>query len=50
MTKFEKANFDVRGDELHLGMPITKVDRENRRVSGFATLDNVDTQGDVVLA
>lgn len=31
-------------------MPLTKVDRENRTVSGFATLDNVDTQGDVVLA
>jgi len=31
-------------------MPFAKVDKENRLVSGYATLDNVDTQGDVVLA
>jgi hypothetical protein len=29
-------------------MPIGKVDQERRIVSGFATLDNVDKQGDVV--
>jgi hypothetical protein len=29
-------------------MPIGKVDKERRVVSGFATLDNVDKQGDVV--
>jgi hypothetical protein len=29
-------------------MPIGKVDKERRMVSGFATLDNVDKQGDVV--
>jgi hypothetical protein len=29
-------------------MPIGKVDKERRIVSGFATLDNVDKQGDVV--
>lgn len=35
---------------VHLSMPISKVDVENRLVSGFATLDNADTQGDVVSA
>jgi len=30
-------------------MPIAKVDEERRIVSGFATLDNVDRQGDVLL-
>jgi hypothetical protein len=29
-------------------MPIGKIDRERRLVSGFATLDNIDRQGDVV--
>jgi hypothetical protein len=29
-------------------MPIGKIDKERRIVSGFATLDNVDKQGDVV--
>ena len=33
---------------VSLSMPISKVDVENRLVSGFATLDNADTQGDVV--
>lgn len=47
---FEKAQFDVHGDQLQFGMPFTKVDEERREVSGFATLDNVDSQGDVVLA
>lgn len=31
-------------------MPIAKVDEERRLVSGFATLDNIDTSDDVVLA
>ncbi len=31
-------------------MPLAKVDKENRLVSGYATLDNMDSQGDVVLA
>jgi uncharacterized protein YoxC len=29
-------------------MPIAKVDKERRIVSGFATLDNIDRQGDIV--
>jgi len=50
MTKFTKAQFDIEGDSLHLGVPFSKVNKESRTVSGFATLDNVDTQGDIVLA
>lgn len=44
-----KAHFDVDGDNVRLTMPIAKVDEERRIVSGFATLDNVDRQGDVLL-
>jgi len=31
-------------------MPFAKVNEEKREVSGLATLDNLDTQGDIVLA
>lgn len=40
----------VNGNSLRLSMPFAKVDKANRLVSGYATLDNIDTQGDVVLA
>jgi hypothetical protein len=36
------------GDNVRLSMPIGKVDIERRMVSGFATLDNIDKQGDIV--
>lgn len=49
MVDINKAHFDVDGDSLRLTMPIAKVDEERRIVSGFATLDNVDRQGDVLL-
>lgn len=47
---FEKAQFDIKGNELQFGMPFTKVDEARREVSGFATLDNIDSQGDIVTA
>lgn len=50
MININKAHFDVDGDNLRLTMPIAKVDEERRIVSGFATLDNVDRQGDVLLS
>lgn len=40
----------VDGNSVHMSMPFAKVDKANRLVSGFATLDNIDSQGDVVLA
>ena len=45
-----KAHFDTDGDNLRLSMPFSKVDKERRIVSGFATLDNVDRQQDIVTA
>jgi hypothetical protein len=44
----EKSNWSSNGNSLHLAVPFTKVNREKRTVSGFATLDNVDQTGDVV--
>ena len=43
-----KAQWDADGDNLRLSMPFSKVDKERRMVSGFATLDNVDKQNDIV--
>jgi hypothetical protein len=43
-----KAHWVTEGDSVRLSMPIGKVDVERRTVSGFATLDNVDKQGDIV--
>jgi hypothetical protein len=43
-----KAHWETSGDSVRLSMPIGKVDIERRMVSGFATLDNVDKQGDIV--
>ncbi len=46
--EIKKANWHSDGDSLRLSMPIAKVDREKRIVSGFATLDNIDQHGDIV--
>ncbi len=46
----EKSHWSSNGENLHLSVPFTKVNREKRTVSGFATLDNIDQTGDVVTA
>ena len=46
--EIKKANWHSDGDSLRLSMPIAKVDKEKRIVSGFATLDNIDQHGDIV--
>ena len=43
-----KAHWVTEGDNVRLSMPIGKIDVERRMVSGFATLDNVDRQNDIV--
>ena len=45
-----KAHWNSDGDNIRLSMPLTKVDKERRVVSGFASLDNVDKQDDIVTA
>jgi outer membrane murein-binding lipoprotein Lpp len=47
MTMF-KAQWDTEGDNLRFSLPFSKVDVERRIVSGFATLDNIDKQADIV--
>lgn len=46
----QKSHWAADQNRVSLSVPITKVDRENRLVSGFATLDNIDTSDDVVTA
>ena len=44
----EKSHWSSEGNVINLAVPFTKVNREKRTVSGFATLDNLDQTGDVV--
>ena len=44
----EKSHWSSNGNAINLSVPFTKVNREKRTVSGFATLDNLDQTGDVV--
>ena len=45
-----KASWVTDGDNVRLSMPFGKVDQERRIVSGFASLDNLDKQMDIVTA
>ena len=38
----------LESDSIRLSMPLIKVDEPRRLVHGFATLDNIDKQGDIV--
>lgn len=46
----EKSLWSSNGNDITLSVPFTKVNREKRTVSGFATLDNIDQTGDMVTA
>jgi hypothetical protein len=50
VINISKAHWNSDGDNLRLSMPFSKVDKERRIVSGFASLDNVDKQDDIVTA
>lgn len=48
--KVEKALLNATENSINISVPFTKFDKANRRVSGYATLDNVDQSGDVLTA
>jgi len=50
VINISKAHWNTNGNNLRLSMPLTKVDKERRVVSGFASLDNLDKQDDIVTA
>ena len=49
-NEMKKAKFAIDNNSLNVSMPIAKVDKERRIVSGFASLDNIDRQDDQVTA
>jgi hypothetical protein len=48
VSNITKAHWNSDGDNLRLSMPFNKVDEQRRTVSGFASLDNLDKQMDIV--
>jgi len=50
VSNISKAHWNSDGENLRLSMPFSKVDKERRTVSGFASLDNIDKQDDIVTA
>ena len=45
-----KAHWNTEGESVRLSLPFSKVDKERRIVSGFASLDNLEKQDDIVTA
>lgn len=50
MSPLNKAMWSADQNKVSLSMPLTKIDVENRLVSGFATLDNTDMHDEIVTA
>lgn len=48
--ELHKSHWIADNNRVSLSVPIAKIDKENRLVSGFATLDNIDTSDDIVTA
>ena len=48
--ELHKSHWVADENRVSLSVPIAKIDKENRLVSGYATLDNIDTSDDVVTA
>jgi len=48
MIKFTDTKSAINGNTVTMSVPISKIDVEKRMVHGFATLDNLDKQNDVV--
>jgi len=44
----EKTVFTSNGDSFRISVPLAKIDKERRIVSGFASLDNIDQHDDIV--
>ena len=50
VNNLSKAHWNSDGENLRLSMPFSKIDENRRTVSGFASLDNIDKQDDIVTA
>ena len=49
MSDLQTTSVIINGNDFALSVPFSKVDKERRMVHGFATLDNLDNQDDIVL-
>ena len=47
-NEMSETTFNTLSNTISVGVTFEKVDVENRTVSGFATLDNVDAHGDII--
>jgi HK97 family phage prohead protease len=43
-----ETTFNTLSNDISVGVAFEKIDAENRTVSGFATLDNVDAHGEII--
>lgn len=50
MRDFAETKVAIDGERIRMSTPLVKIDKETRMVHGFATLANVDKQGDIVTA
>jgi phage head maturation protease/predicted nucleic acid-binding Zn-ribbon protein len=50
MKEFSKASWSVEGDSIRTSVEFSKINKQKRLISGWATIDNVDTENDVVTA
>ncbi len=48
LEKDMEPSIYVSGADIAIGIPFEKIDVKNRTVEGFATLDNVDSAGEIV--
>src|SRR6478736_9184303 len=50
MQAIKKARWAAEENTIRIGVDFSKVNKQKRLVSGWATLDNIDTEGDIVTA
>lgn len=43
-----KSNLFISGDDMSIGFTFTKVDKQNRRITGIATANNIDSEDDLI--
>lgn len=50
MNQFNKTKWSSDGNNIRMSIEFSKVNKQKRLISGWATIDNVDTENDVVTA
>jgi hypothetical protein len=50
VNTMSQTTFNTLSNDINVGVVFNKIDEEKRTVSGFATLDNIDSHGDIIEA